>query len=232
MKMKFIVLFALSFLIIGCSTTYELRKMPSDEFVAKFNSISQNKTAQIDKITGTQFKAQNVRMTSDSLYWTGLKVNGSAENRRIYRAKFKYSGKGALEGLGVGILIGFSAGAVIGLTSGDDEPGFLSFTAEEKASILGVTFGALGGIFGLIAGATSGHKDVFILNKPQDYFPLANAVIVEETSDTVRLRWRDTTFDIRKLEAFIEKKNGITIIYVLKEELTRSLNKSAKRKSN
>ena len=46
-------------------------------------------------------------------------------------------------------------GAVIGLASGDDPPGFLSFTAEEKAALGAFVFGGLGGVIGLIAGTAS-----------------------------------------------------------------------------
>lgn len=67
----------------------------------------------------------------------------------------------ALKGLGMGMLAGAGAGAFIGLASGDDPPGtFLAFTAGEKAMVLGIFFGATGGVAGLIAGALT-RSDVW-----------------------------------------------------------------------
>ncbi len=56
---------------------------------------------------------------------------------------------------GIGLLAGAFSGAFIGLASGDDPPGFLSFTAEEKAALGAFVFGGLGGVIGLIAGTAS-----------------------------------------------------------------------------
>lgn len=66
----------------------------------------------------------------------------------------------ALKGLGMGTLVGAGTGAVLGLASGDDPPGFLAFTAGEKALVLGVFFGATGAVVGLIAGALT-RSDVW-----------------------------------------------------------------------
>jgi hypothetical protein len=51
-------------------------------------------------------------------------------------------------GAGVGAL----AGILIGVASGNDDPGFMSFTAEEKAMVAGVGLGILGAGIGTIVG--------------------------------------------------------------------------------
>ena len=56
---------------------------------------------------------------------------------------------------GTGLLMGAFSGAFIGLASGDDPPGFLSFTAVEKAALGAFVLGGLGGVIGLIAGTVS-----------------------------------------------------------------------------
>jgi hypothetical protein len=61
-------------------------------------------------------------------------------------------GTGALRGAGYGAAIGMVLGAVIGYVDGDDEPGFLSYTAEQKAAIMGI----LGGGTGLVVGGGVG----------------------------------------------------------------------------
>ncbi len=56
---------------------------------------------------------------------------------------------------GIGLLAGAFSGAFIGLASGDDPPGFFSFTAVEKAALGAFVLGGLGGVIGLIAGTVS-----------------------------------------------------------------------------
>lgn len=61
----------------------------------------------------------------------------------------------ALKGLGVGLASGAVVGAFMGLADGDDEPGFIQFSAEEKAAMGAVAFGLIGGVAGLLIGAVS-----------------------------------------------------------------------------
>jgi hypothetical protein len=51
-----------------------------------------------------------------------------------------------------GALTGFVAGGLAGLISGDDPPGFLSFTAGEKALLYGLGFGVGGAGIGALEG--------------------------------------------------------------------------------
>lgn len=189
MNRKCIVWIATAFFVVGCSSTYELHRANSDEFVEKFNAFSTDKTAKITEMTGAQFKAQKLRLSSDSVYWTNLEddSDNATENYKISRIEFTSHGKGALEGLGSGLLAGALIGATLGFMSGDDPPGFLSYTAAEKAVISGIGLGALGSILGLLGGAISGHKDIFILNVPQNPIPLENAK-VEKEIDGIILR--------------------------------------------
>jgi hypothetical protein len=71
-----------------------------------------------------------------------------------------------LKGLGVGALVGAGSGVLIGLASGDDE-GFLALTAEEKAVIMGIGLGAVGGVVGLVVGALD-RNDVWSSTLPID----------------------------------------------------------------
>ena len=58
-----------------------------------------------------------------------------------------------VNGFFLGALTGFVVGGFVGLVSGDDEPGWFSFTAEEKAVILGVLGTVPGAIIGGIVGS-------------------------------------------------------------------------------
>lgn len=67
-----------------------------------------------------------------------------------------------LQSMGMGVVVGAGIGAFIGLASGDDPPGFLSFSAGEKAAMLGTLFGGAGLIVGLTVGIfkSSGEKSI------------------------------------------------------------------------
>jgi hypothetical protein len=73
-------------------------------------------------------------------------------------------GRGALDGALIGGLTGLAFGAVLGFAAGDDECDdfcILTFTAEEKAALIGSTFGIVGAGTGAIIGAIVGSRDVY-----------------------------------------------------------------------
>ena len=69
------------------------------------------------------------------------------EIENVKTIKLRKKGK-IIKGLIAGGLTGFSVGGLIGLFSGDDEPGFVSFKAEQKAIFLGTTVAISGMIIG------------------------------------------------------------------------------------
>ncbi|MFZ4620296.1 MAG: hypothetical protein ACOYNS_07045 [Bacteroidota bacterium] len=73
------------------------------------------------------------------------------QNERIISLTVKGTSR-ILVGSGLGLVIGASGGMILGLMSGDDPPGFMSATAEEKGGMLAVVCGGLGIIFGTIDG--------------------------------------------------------------------------------
>lgn len=65
------------------------------------------------------------------------------------------------QGVLVGALSGVGVGVLIGLASGDDDPGILSFSKEDKAAVGGITLGVLGtGIGALVASS----KELIVIN--------------------------------------------------------------------
>ena len=61
----------------------------------------------------------------------------------------------ALRGLGLGLVSGALVGGFIGLAHGDDESGFIQFTAGDYAAMGAAGFGLIGGVAGLVIGAAS-----------------------------------------------------------------------------
>lgn len=96
------------------------------------------------------------------------KANGGmVPSHEIVKIKDVSHARGALEGLGLGVGIGALTGGAIGLASGDDDCSnedhgcFLEFSAGEKAAILGILLGGLGGLVGLVVGAAKGSTTIY-----------------------------------------------------------------------
>ena len=79
-----------------------------------------------------------------------ISINEIYHIREIRKSKFgKY--------LGIGLLIGAGTGIILGLASGDDNSGFIQFSAEDKAVMSGSILGLGGGLIGIIASIGSGQ---------------------------------------------------------------------------
>lgn len=61
-------------------------------------------------------------------------------------------GRSKLRGMGRGVLIAAGVGAIAGLVQGDDPPGFMAFSATDKAMIFGVLAVPVGAVIGAVVG--------------------------------------------------------------------------------
>jgi hypothetical protein len=94
----------------------------------------------------------------DSLNQTGI-TQSVKEIKKITVVK-----KGRFfKGLGLGLVIGGGSGALLGLASGDDEPGWFSLTAEQKAAVGGLGLGIISALTGGIIEAIKGIDETVVL---------------------------------------------------------------------
>lgn len=94
----------------------------------------------------------------DSLNMSGITLK-SDEIRKITIVKKS----GFFKGIGYGLVIGGASGALLGFASGDDDPGWFSFTADEKAAMGAMGFGILGAVTGGVIGLIKGMDDSVVL---------------------------------------------------------------------
>ncbi|MGD9344413.1 MAG: hypothetical protein PVH84_01035 [Candidatus Aminicenantes bacterium] len=73
-----------------------------------------------------------------------------------------------LKGVGIGFIGGAAFGAFVGFASGDDRPGWIAFSAEQKAAMVGLAFGVIGIIIGGIYGATSEQDETIQIEGRSD----------------------------------------------------------------
>jgi len=176
LKKSFIILLALT--LSHCTSKRLIN--PADSGDASWQALNRNQgKAEVtlnndQKILATQFQAR-----SDSATWVNA-VSGRPQTvatAEIKTIRFKKSGRGALQGLGIGLLAGAAAGAIIGLASGDDPPcetdpndafGFgrgiceaFRLSAAEKAAAGAVALGIAGMLVGTPTGALIGSKEEY-----------------------------------------------------------------------
>lgn len=160
MKTRYIVIISAIIFVSNC--THIRRPFLFDDI----NKAGIGKKVGITLTNGCVFNGKSIQITHDSTSWldSNTKNTQSIATSQIKSTVLKKSGRGALEGLGLGILSGAITGALIGFVSGDDDPQtvFLPYTAEEKAVGYGVVLGAAGGLLGLPIGAAVGSKDKFL----------------------------------------------------------------------
>ncbi len=94
---------------------------------------------------------------TDSLHLQLSDTTGQLSVKRGAITRLEISGgmkSSAGSGARTGLLIGAAVGALAGVASGDDQSGFIRFTAGDKALMLGVTGGGIGALLGFIAGSS------------------------------------------------------------------------------
>lgn len=116
---------------------------------------------EVEAADGTVVEARN---SSGDL----VRMDLAAARRVAVSTGRRSTGAGAVRGLVIGLLAGGAGGAVIGYANGDDDPGIVSFSAGEKAIILGVVLGGAGALIGGIAGALSPGEEWQRISLPVD----------------------------------------------------------------
>jgi hypothetical protein len=139
----------------------------------------------------------------------------AVRNERIFHVVIKGKSN-MLKGMGIGTAVGGGLGALIGFASGDDPPGFLSFTASEKAGAGAIVLGGLGFLVGTVAGIASSSSDKLVeplMNndfsslKPLAGYPDKEPKFLEREYKTRRKPATPAIFEPEKLTVS-EKKEG------------------------
>ncbi|MCZ6673709.1 MAG: hypothetical protein O7C75_12325, partial [Verrucomicrobia bacterium] len=105
-----------------------------------------------------KIQVENLRMTSDSTYWTATNRIATAQIKEV---RFINRGKGAMVGMGFGFLVGGIVGFAAGEDCSRDPNAFLDicFSREEVAEALGLT----GALVSAPIGALIGHRDIYLI---------------------------------------------------------------------
>jgi len=158
--------FVIIVLVIFTSSCTHIREYSTFDDI---NTATRDKKTEITLSDDQSLIVDRLQITPDSTFWRNPSGGNteSVPTSEVKSVVVRNRGRGALEGFGLGTLIGFGVGVLIGLISGDD-PGagagrIFSFTAEEKAGMFGILLGVPGGLLGLLAGASTGSKDKFII---------------------------------------------------------------------
>lgn len=148
-------LVACAALLTACTHHRTLPQAFTDVEVGRWVTIRTTTGATLSAITvqtmgGVGYQEEGAGMIDPST------IASVADDRSLRAA-----GEGFLIGAGAGIV----GGAIAGFADGDDPPCdewcFFNMTAGQKAVLLGVVFGSLGGLIGIAAGVVHGSEDVY-----------------------------------------------------------------------
>ena len=150
------------FLFFSCVHSREIATSPAD-YKTEIELKSKKASAIINYRNGDNQNAKAIKFFGDSLKYddTFNSIERVASIRDIQSIRFQNRTSGALEGGAIGIVSGLAIGVVLGLSSGDDPPGFMSFSASDKAALYGIMGAALGALAGLPSGYASGSYIVY-----------------------------------------------------------------------
>jgi hypothetical protein len=152
----------------GCTTTHVVPQPLTSAELSSLNELVWDREVEL-RLAGQDVLGRDLTLGSEA-EWTdreGERQRAPLQALRSVRFSSSYaSGRGALEGAGIGLLGGGALGAAIGFASGDDTcppPSrgmcLFRFSAGQKAAFLAIGFGALGLVAGSVIGAVIGHQD-------------------------------------------------------------------------
>lgn len=103
-----------------------------------------------------------VQVKDSSLVFKSRESMDLYEFRYTELDKVYYRKKGqAAKGLLIGTLVGGGIGAILGFSEGGDNSGIISFSGPQKALILGLGFGTIGGIVGVLFGSRTKRLSIY-----------------------------------------------------------------------
>jgi hypothetical protein len=136
-------------LILCCFTIFPLSAQKNPTFKVWITLLDES------KIKGTLFDVNERELEVLNIDLTKAQI----EPERIKTIKLRRTGKIG-RGAWVGALAGTAVGGLSGYAGGDDEPGWFSWSAEEK------------GVVGIMLGAPIGTLAGMVLSTPQDIFAI------------------------------------------------------------
>jgi len=163
---RFIPLFILTGLFIGCSHTLSFSNYDL------INSLTKGKVATLKLLEGDNIKGIDIQITTDSTYWIEpiIGIKNAVPTSQVHMLVIVKRRRGAWEGFrpffGAGLALG-----LWGLIEGDDPPCAsgpnsifcFRFSATDKFFI-GNTFGIVSGVIPGLIGYIVGSRDVYVIN--------------------------------------------------------------------
>lgn len=168
---------------------------------AEVNRLGKKKTAILRLADGRSIMARHLQVTRDSTSWFNVTDDAfaSVATSEIRGIRFRSTGKGAQQGLGLGFLVGSVTGAILGYQAGAEDEckpnpnceGFFCNACFDVVPPAGQTmvisaalFGFAAGIVGAVIGASVGGQDTYRIHAPAPTTP----VIVEEVKQQILRR--------------------------------------------
>ncbi len=231
-----ILLMSFVLVVMGCTQNIMVTPENREKYMPDIKESGEKYPGKVILDSGEEIPMDKLRVGVDSIFFRNKYSDEKMGVfiREVKEINFKMSGKGAMEGLSTGILVGGLLGFTIGFASGDDPSGLLSFTAEEKGALLGLTLGIAGGLIGTIGGAASGSRGKYIFTKikgdkagqkdtrvlakkarkSHNFYQLEDVQIYNETDDDIEINWRGRKARLPRDQIRIVRSDSQITLYV------------------
>lgn len=173
MKGYFVFLLIITFIWINCSVVDPVADIAIDYASYKMRNDKKTRTGAIINVQKTDNQIVKgeliaVRKKDNSLILLHEKMGEMYVDIKDIKIIQMYLGTKAKEGATIGLLVGGLTGVILGFSSGDDPPGWFSFTSAEKAFFLGLCYGAIGSLVGLCIGSSISNNVTILIEGRSD----------------------------------------------------------------
>lgn len=173
MRLRGVIFIAIAGLITGCVHTRSLKNHTQEELYAKLNATAMKHTGQIRLLKDNKIRALKIHVAKDSTYFLRLDSSNQSfiPTAEITEVRFKNSGRGIVDGGGIGFIAGAVTSLIIGMAVVGDEVGSkdeaaVKVTGELAGVLMAPYFGGAGAVVGMIIGGVIGSKEKFLLTEP------------------------------------------------------------------
>ena len=156
----------------------------------KQDSLKDDSLTVITTKTGSLYKGSILYVTNNMLvFWNNADPYKKAKldtfavalsYKNIDQVSIKRKKENRWTGIGIGFLVGAGVGVISGFASGNDQEGFLSFSAEDKALRGGMILGAVGALIGGIVSRSQKTDGAIIISGKFENYKRIQYVLKED----------------------------------------------------
>lgn len=172
--------------LAGCSTTKTVSTNGGvGTTPSEITRAATGKHSTILLTDGTEIPTTSLQVAADSTSYYSLKNDRfeSIATNDILEVQVTHTGRGAIAGLGAGILTGAAVGLLRAIRQGDDPPGGISLSKDQKLLIFPIAHAVSLSLVSTPVGAIIGLDDTYVFETPDRLATPPSVVVRSDRSE-------------------------------------------------